>query len=211
MVAVEQFPGLCTLSESSSVVREEWSSLRSSLSRLPTVDWLIDRQPGWDGAWESYGMLGPTGWSDHARRSLPRTVRMLEQIDGLEHASFSVLSPGAYLHPHRGQNTGVVRGLLGIVVEEPHLCGMLVETHRVGLAEGGLLCFDDTFEHAAWNLGRIERVALMLEIRWPLTGLAARCNGLSQLIYRRHPMVGDAFGRLERFLEEHDPATAEPG
>ncbi len=196
---VSGFRGLAALERSWTAVRDEWSALHGSIGPLPTVDDLIGRDPGWDGTWQSYAIRGPSSWFAHARASVPATVALLEPIQGLVQASFSVLRPGTYLRPHRGPNTGVIRALLGLVVPEPDRCGMLVGDRRMDLREGELVAFDDTFEHAAWNRGSSDRVALLLEVRRPLSGMASTFNRASQRAFRHYPMVV----RGNRSFEDH--------
>ncbi|MGN6693387.1 MAG: aspartyl/asparaginyl beta-hydroxylase domain-containing protein [Aquihabitans sp.] len=199
------FRGLEALGEHWPVIRAEWDALRQRAQRLPTVDQLIQREPGWDGDWESYAVRAAGGWFAHAERAVPETVRLLRGVEGLVQAAFSVLSPGAYLHPHRGPNTGVVRGLLGVDVPEPDACGLVVGSERLHLAEGACLAFDDTFEHAAWNAGSTERVALLLEIAWPVDGVARRVNAIAQRAFRHHPMVARGNRRFGALVDDAVP------
>lgn len=200
--------GLDAIEAASDRIRAEWDDLRVQMGPMPTVDDLIGREPGWDGAWESYAIRGTTGWFAHATARVPQTVALLGGVGGLVQASFSVLRPGTYLRPHRGPNTGVVRALLGIDVPEPDACGMLVGTERMDLAEGRLVVFDDTFEHAAWNYGTVDRVALLLEIRHPARGVANGFNGLCQRAFRRYPMVVRGNRRFEALIDAAEVAHA---
>lgn len=193
--------GLDAVVTAAPAIRQEWRDLRERMGPMPTVDDLIGREPGWDGAWESYAIRGTSDWFDHARRQVPRTVAVLDGVAGLVQASFSVLRPGTYLRPHRGPNTGVIRALLGVAVPEPGACGMLVGAERMDLAEGDLAVFDDTYEHAAWNLGTVDRVALLLEIRHPARGLPDRFNRTCQRAFRHYPMVVRGNRRFEELVE----------
>lgn len=55
--------------------------------------------------------------------------------------------------PLKGNNYGVLRVQLGIIIPEPENCGLLVEGKLFNLKENEMLIFDDTFEHTAWNNG----------------------------------------------------------
>ncbi len=203
--------GLAELQAGWSDVRAEWDALRRSMTHLPTVDRLIDAPPGWDGSWEWFSLHSFTHWEPRARTVAPRTVELLEGIDGLVQAAFSILKPGTFLHPHRGLNTGVLRGLMGVVVRQPEVCGMLVGDRRMDLGEGDLRLFDDTFEHAAWNDGTEERVALLLEIRHPARGLPDRFNRLCQRAYRHHTQVRKGIERVEPLMREAEASSLPPG
>jgi len=194
--------GLGELQANWATVRAEWDALRSSYDRLPTMERILGGPPGWDGSWEWFSINSFSRWEPRARAAVPATVELLEGVEGLVQAAFSILKPGTFLHPHRGTNTGVLRGLMGIVVPEPEACGTLVGDCRMDLSEGVMELFDDTFEHAAWNAGTTERVALLLEIRHPARGLPDRFNRLCQRAYRHHAVVQKGIERLEPLMLE---------
>lgn len=207
--APQDHEGLVELRRAWADIRCEWEEIRHRLDRLPTMDRIIGQPPGWDGDWEWFAIHTYSRWEPWAVTAAPRTVALLRGVTGLRQAAFSVLTPGTFLHPHRGVNTGVLRGLLGLVVDEPEQCGMLVGDRRMDLGPGVLRIFDDTQEHAAWNAGSTERVALLLEIERPARGLAGGVNRLCQRVYRHHGLVAHGIDRVDELMREAElPSSA---
>ena len=81
-------------------------------------------------------------------------------------ALFSKLAPETRIPPHNGLlNTRLICHLPIIV---PKNCGALrVGNEERSWVEGEMLIFDDSIEHAAWNLSKKERVILLFEVWRP--------------------------------------------
>jgi aspartate beta-hydroxylase len=87
-------------------------------------------------------------------------------------ATLSCLDPGKHIPPHRGPFRGVLRYHLCLYAPD---CGtqaapwLAVDGTRVPYAEGQALLWDDTFTHEVLNPGPSPRIALLLDIRRPVT------------------------------------------
>jgi aspartyl/asparaginyl beta-hydroxylase (cupin superfamily) len=111
--------------------------------------------------WRSYSLYGG-GADDEARRErCPATARACAAVPGLVNASFSLFRPGTHLYPHRGENAGVLRCHLALVVPDGDV-GLRSGTETRRWTRGRCLLLDDTLEHDAWNRGAGDRVVLIV-------------------------------------------------
>lgn len=100
-------------------------------------------------------------------RRCPRTAALLEELPlvrlpgSAPEILFSVLTPGSHILPHRGDSNlrSVVH--LGLVV--PTACILKVAGEERAWQAGGLLAFDDTYEHEAWNRSDAVRAVLLMD------------------------------------------------
>ncbi|MDB5281638.1 MAG: aspartyl beta-hydroxylase [Bacteroidota bacterium] len=93
----------------------------------------------------------------------PVTKACLEKIPGMTSAMFSVLEPHKNIPPHRGIYKGVLRCHLGLIVEAPEKCKMVVNGEEQHWQEGECMFFDDTFMHMAVNDSTSKRVVLFID------------------------------------------------
>lgn len=155
-----------------------WPTVRAELDDLLADERLLPRfqdiDPGQrrlsdDDRWRLfvlrfYGVDVP-----EARARCPRTAALVDAIDGVETAMFSVMAPGKETPWHAGGVRGVLRYHLPVLVAEPDRCG--IELRPGGVHhwhEGEGVLFDDTFPHKAWNHGDHVRVVLWLDLERPL-------------------------------------------
>jgi len=97
----------------------------------------------------------------------PRTAALLDDLPLIRlpgatpEVCFSVLTPGSHILPHRGDSNlrSVVH--LGLVV--PGDCALNVAGEARGWEAGGVLAFDDTYEHEAWNRSDQIRAVLLMD------------------------------------------------
>lgn len=76
---------------------------------------------------------------------------------------FSSLEPNKHIHPHTGNNHGVVRTQFGIDIREPEMTGLRVADKTIQLKNKEMFTFDDTFEHEAWNKSQEVRTVLIID------------------------------------------------
>lgn len=114
----------------------------------------------------------------------PVTAALVASCPNVLSASFSFLSPGKHIPPHRGPFRGVVRCHLGLSMPlggDGRVGAILwidgVE-HRLG--NGDYLVWDDTYTHEVLNGTGEVRIALLLDI-WR-HGMPADISLLSHLI-----------------------------
>lgn len=97
----------------------------------------------------------------------PRTAALLDTLPLIRlpgatpEVCFSILTPGSHILPHRGDSNlrSVVH--LGLVV--PDSCALNVAGEPRGWEPGGILAFDDTYEHEAWNRSDAVRAVLLMD------------------------------------------------
>lgn len=97
----------------------------------------------------------------------PRTAALLDELPLIKlpgttpEVCFSVLTPGSHILPHRGDSNlrSVVH--LGLVV--PHSCALNVVGEARSWEPGGVMAFDDTYEHEAWNRSDSVRAVLLMD------------------------------------------------
>lgn len=127
----------------------------------------------------------------------PATAALLDELPLIKlpgttpEVCFSVLTPGSHILPHRGDANlrSVVH--LGLVV--PDQCALNVAGEARTWEPGGLLAFDDTYEHEAWNRSDQTRAVLLMDAWNP---------HLSEAERRVLPGVIGAFGDLARQAEQ---------
>jgi hypothetical protein len=87
-------------------------------------------------------------------------------------AEFSVVDSTARILPHYGMTNGQVKFHLGLVVpghaSGEHCVFLAVDGAVRGWSEGGVLIFDDSFQHEVWNDCVSERVVFQLVVTHPL-------------------------------------------
>jgi aspartate beta-hydroxylase len=97
----------------------------------------------------------------------PRTAALLDALPLIRlpgatpEICFSLLTPGSHILPHHGDSNlrSVVH--LGLVV--PENCALNVAGEARTWQAGGLLAFDDTYEHEAWNRSGATRAILLMD------------------------------------------------
>jgi beta-hydroxylase len=98
------------------------------------------------------------------RKVAPRTVELLESIHSVQAYSFSFLSSGGRIKPHRHQNPFVTASLCLQSGENSY---MFVDGEQRNFQDGEFLVFDYRRLHEVANEGSSERISLLilLELR----------------------------------------------
>jgi beta-hydroxylase len=94
----------------------------------------------------------------------PQTTQLIEKIPNMVSAGFSCLSPGTHIYPHvgfSGYSDLNLRCHLGLII--PDKCAIRVGNQTQMWQPGKCLIFDELVEHEAWNLGRTNRVILLID------------------------------------------------
>jgi ornithine lipid ester-linked acyl 2-hydroxylase len=113
--------------------------------------------------WKVFGLYGFGEKIPKNCELCPKTTELIETIPGLTTATFSSLTPGTHILPHKGYTDTVLRCHLGLIT--PDGCGLRVGNQTREWQEGKCLLFDDTIEHEAWNRGQAERIILLVDFR----------------------------------------------
>ncbi|MEH1013184.1 aspartyl/asparaginyl beta-hydroxylase domain-containing protein [Micromonospora sp. CPCC 206060] len=144
-----------------------WAEIRDEYLALPedTFEPWVQREMYGHG-WSVYGLVAFGTRIEAALASCPRTADALAGIPGLTTAGFSRMAPGTHIRPHEGWVTTVYRTHLGLVVPGGE-CAIRVGRQTRSWHGGGLLVFDDTVEHEAWNRTTATRAILLLDFTRP--------------------------------------------
>lgn len=101
----------------------------------------------------------------------PDTMSALQQVPLCTIAGrtpsvlFSLLRPGTRIRPHHGFTNARLICHLPLIV--PSDCALRVGNETRAWREGELFIFDDSIEHAAWNLSKELRVVLLFDVWRP--------------------------------------------
>ena len=99
----------------------------------------------------------------------PATAALLDRLEGLQNAWFSILAPRYHIPPHRGPTRAVIRCHLGLrVPADRERCWLRVDNEIRHWEEGRCLIFDDTYEHEVKNDTDEVRVVLFLDFDRPM-------------------------------------------
>lgn len=110
------------------------------------------------------GRSGGTEYKTNTR-FCPATARLIkEHVPMHGAATFSRLAPRTHIQPHAGNEPGLLRMHLGLVIPQGN-CSIQVDGHVQSWQAGQALVFDDSFMHEAWNNTDQERVILIMDFR----------------------------------------------
>lgn len=103
-----------------------------------------------------------------ARKLFPFTYSLLKKHPEITLAGIASLEAGGRLFPHSGETNAIVRCHLGIKIPGslPD-CGLRVKDEHRSWIEGDVVCFNDAFNHEAWNLTTEKRYILLFDIMRP--------------------------------------------
>lgn len=154
-------------------LRARWPEIREECLALPRETYRpwVQREMYGEG-WSVYGLVAFGERIEEALEACPNTAAALATVPHLTTAGFSRMVPGTRIKPHQGWVTTVYRAHLGLVV--PENCALRVGDETRQWREGGVLVFDDTVTHEAWNYGSSDRVVLLFDFVRP------GCEGLPQ-------------------------------
>jgi aspartyl/asparaginyl beta-hydroxylase (cupin superfamily) len=137
-----------------------------------------------------HGMVGTKEELDQIRSHFPRTVAVVDGLDGIVTAGFSRLTPKSVIHPHKGIDHTVLRSHLGLIT--PDNCALNCHGQVRSWSEGSVWLFDDTYAHEVWNESDAARVVLIMD-------------------FSKKALEDSVGGKLDRFLQERTPDEVERG
>ncbi len=166
---VADFPGLQVLRDNWQVIRDEAASLHDK-GKVKASDRYDDAgfnsffRTGWTRFYlRWYGQTLPS-----AVDACPRTMALLDQVDGLKAAMFTMLPPDARLVRHRDPYAGSVRYHLGLITPNDDRCFIDVDGERYSWRDGEDVVFDETYIHFAENGTDQDRLILFCDIQRPM-------------------------------------------
>ena len=151
----------------------------------------LDKQ----GKWRAYFLYGYGVKAPRHCAQCPVTASLVEGIDGLLTAMFSIHEPGTHLPRHRGVTKGMITYHLGLDI--PENCRIEVDGNDYQWREGEFFIFDDTCYHEVFNNSDRNRVILLLHIRRPLRAPGSWVRDLLFWAIRHSAFVRDARDALK--------------
>lgn len=102
------------------------------------------------------------------RKLFPETYRLLKSHPDITLAGIATLESKGRLFPHCGESNAIIRCHMGLKVpaDLPE-CGLRVKDEKRGWTEGKVICFNDSYNHEAWNNSPEKRVILLFDIMKP--------------------------------------------
>ncbi|MBA4241008.1 MAG: hypothetical protein C0448_09795 [Sphingobacteriaceae bacterium] len=98
----------------------------------------------------------------------PKTLSIINSIDGLVSASFNKLEPRGKIKPHCGDTNGIYRCHLGLEIPDKiPVCGFRVREEWRSWEEGKVLVFVDAVNHEAINLSERNRFIFSFDVIRP--------------------------------------------
>ena len=156
-----QFPFTAALERAFDAIRSELVALGGG-AFVESPDSLTTIERGYDETgWLYCALTGDAAEVSDALTRCPATAAALAAVPGLVNAGFSLFRPGTRLYPHRGERSGVLRCHLPLLVPLGDVGLRIGETTHAWRV-GRCVVFDDTLEHEAWNLGKSDRVVLIV-------------------------------------------------
>lgn len=165
-------PQLEPLQRNWRTIRAELEQLLKERSEIPSFGEISPdhRRIANTSHWKSFFFEGYGYRSEKNRARCPETTRMLDRLDGLVVAFFSIMEPGTHVPRHRGLTKAWLNCHLPLLVPEgPGRCEMQVGDEMTRWREGKWLLFDETNRHEVWNTTSKPRVVLFLQVRRPMT------------------------------------------
>lgn len=148
-----QVEALFPLASNWEIVKSEYDNIKNRATKWS--------EPIHNGLWSVIG-LAFKGQKLPMQKEAPATTELCKEVPGIFTFGFSIMQPGCIIEPHRGYTNEVLRIHLGIYVNSRaaiNVGGIIREWEP-----GGLLIFDDTQIHSAWNHGEEDRVVLLLDV-----------------------------------------------
>ncbi len=167
----ENFEWAVSLETKADVIRQELLGILKQQGNIPYFHEISPDQAKISKGknWQTFVLFGFGYKSEANCLRCPETTRVLESIENLRTAFFSILGPNYHIPPHKGVTKGVIRGHLALVVPDDHQnCWIRVHDHKVSWQANQCLVFDDTFDHEVHNDTDQQRVVLLIDVDRPM-------------------------------------------
>ena len=105
----------------------------------------------------------PTG-----KKLCPKSFDIINSMDNIQIAMFSVLKPGAKILPHRGPYRGCIRLHMGLFTPNSEDCFINLDGQYYSWKDGEVILLDDSYIHYVENNTDKYRVILFCDIIRPM-------------------------------------------
>lgn len=142
----------------------------------------------------------------------PRTMELLESVEGVTSIAFTGLDPRSHIESHVGPNKGALRYQLPVTTPgPPGACRIRVGDEMIIWQAGRAVLFDLSVDHEAWNDSDGVRILLMIEVPTPLPAPLRWLNRLAQASYRFHPSYQELPKRAVKLARQRSTDAAPSG
>jgi beta-hydroxylase len=117
-----------------------------------------------DGKWRRVYIKWYAPIKEKARTLFPRTCDVLDRHSDIHLAMVSVLEPGGFIFPHRGPWAGSIRVHVGLQTPNDDRCYICINDQFYWWTDGGIMAFDDTYDHFVVNSTKQSRIILFLDL-----------------------------------------------
>lgn len=201
--APEQFAWSANLQAQWRQIRAELDDVLLHDAILPNFQDILEevRSIQRDDQWKTFWLCGIGMDCRDNQRRCPETTRLLAGIPGLCTAFFSILAPGKHIPAHRGAYNGVLRLHLALrVPQDVQRCRIRIGDAIHHWQPGGLLIFDDSFQHEVWNDSSELRAVLFVDFQRPLRQPWRSFNSALIALGRFAPFLRRARARQLRWM-----------
>jgi aspartyl/asparaginyl beta-hydroxylase (cupin superfamily) len=196
--------GVKELENSWQIILEEYKAL--CLKRdIPGIDEFFEEQKvlAANRSWRSFPLLIYGYELVENTNDCPETTRLLQNIEGISAAMFSVISPQKEIPPHNGPYKGMLRIHLGLIVPgDISTCFIEIKGKRSGWQAGRCIAFDDTHRHYAANHTEFDRVVLFIDVVRPLPFVLKQFNKLLFHALAKSEFIQEAISQYKPFGNE---------
>lgn len=164
------FPWVAMLEGQAAAIRRELAGLLENREQIPPLGRISPdhRRVATSDKWRSF-FFEAYGYKVADNRALcPVTAALLDRIDDLVVAFFSIMEGGTHVPRHKGVSKALLNVHLALVVPEPrNSCRLSVNGEVRYWREGQVMILDDTYPHEVWNDSKQLRVILFIQVRRP--------------------------------------------
>ena len=211
------YPELAVLKDNWPMIQQEVLDLHRNGYFDSTTD--VNNQSYYDVGFRTFYKYG---WSkfyckwygtvhNSAKQHCPKTVALLEDIDSVNGAMFTLLPPGGKLTRHLDPIACSLRYHLGLSTPNDDDCYIAIDGNVHSWRDGEALLFDETYLHYAHNNTDTPRLILMCDVERPMFFLGRAFNFLYKKILGMMlvpNLAGDEAGIFSRTFFKVSPILA---
>lgn len=165
----KEFPELQVLRDNWETIRDEVVALNEQ-GHVKSGAGVAFRSFYNDDRWRRFYLTWYGKEYQEAKRYMPKTLAMINNIPSINSALIARLNPGKTLKPHRDPFSVSLRYHLGLVTPNSAACRIIVDGETYFWKDGEDVIFDETFIHEATNGTNEERLILFCDLQRPMRG-----------------------------------------
>lgn len=181
-ISLDQIPATSILLKNCNVIKDEVKNLmKLGMFKPIQGDQFFDKSIAIDNKWKRFYIKWFTsGCNSLAKELCPKTCEIVSSLNGLKTCMFSLLEPNAYIPPHHGPYSGIIRFHLGVITPNDDQCFINVGGKKYSWKDGEGVLFDDTYSHYVKNDTNLERIVMFCDFERPMQNVIA--SGLNKFV-----------------------------